>query len=367
MVGQGAGDDAGKAVSLHAHGRQAGGQAQAGVHVVDGLRDVCGGCQPHGLGHALKPVLLLDGGRAGVEGDHRRQKHGVEGAVVQAWIDPAQAVAQAVHAAQAFLEGHGALHRGAHHVQAGLAVTAITRGALNVGPAACQAIERDAVGRGVECRRHEGLHAVSNGVHAGGCGQLRRQAQGELRVADRGPGHQVPRMKTQFASVVHNQYGTARYLAAGAAGGGHGDDGRHPLADAGRAAFDGGVVGEWPLVRGCDGHALCAVDGAAATQGDQAVAGVSAVDGGGGAHGGLGRVRRGLVKHRHRPARQDIERPLQQTGGLDAGVSHHQRAADADALALLPEQGERAKVELDLGDVVDEGHGVAVYDLKTEL
>jgi hypothetical protein len=33
----------------------------------------------------------------------------------------------------------------------------------------------------------------------------------------------------------------------------------------------------------------------------------------------------------------------------------------------LLEQRQRAKVELDLGDVVDEGHGVGVYDLKTEL
>jgi hypothetical protein len=33
----------------------------------------------------------------------------------------------------------------------------------------------------------------------------------------------------------------------------------------------------------------------------------------------------------------------------------------------LPEQRDCAKVELDLSDVVDEGHGVAVYHLKTEL
>jgi hypothetical protein len=58
---------------------------------------------------------------------------------------------------------------------------------------------------------------------------------------------------------------------------------------------------------------------------------------------------------------------LQQAGGLDTGVGDDQRAADTNAFALLPEQRDCAKVELDLGDVVDEGHGVAVYDLKTEL
>ena len=97
-------------------------------------------------------------------------------------------------------------------------------------------------------------------------------------------------------------------------------------------------MGEWPLMRGGDGHALGAVDGAAAAQRDEAIAALGKVDAGGSAYGGLGRVGGGLVEHRYRPARQHIQRPLQQAGGLDSGVGHHQRAADADALTLLPEQ-----------------------------
>jgi hypothetical protein len=47
---------------------------------------------------------------------------------------------------------------------------------------------------------------------------------------------------------------------------------------------------------------------------------------------------------------------LQHAGRLDAGVGHDQRLADAHALAFLAQQLHGAKVELDLGDVVDESH-----------
>jgi hypothetical protein len=85
-----------------------------------------------------------------VEADHGRQEHRVERAVVQARVHAAQAVAQAVHAAQALLEGHRALHAGAHHLPAGVAVVAVARGAFDVRPAAGQAVQRDAVGRRVD-------------------------------------------------------------------------------------------------------------------------------------------------------------------------------------------------------------------------
>jgi hypothetical protein len=52
-----------------------------------------------------------------------------------------------------------------------------------------QAIERNAVGRRVEGGRHEGFHAVRDGVHAGGGGEQWGQAQREFGVADGGFGH----------------------------------------------------------------------------------------------------------------------------------------------------------------------------------
>ncbi len=102
-----------------------------------------------GLRHALQALLLLDRFGAGVEVDHGRQEEGVEGAVVQARVDAAQAVAQRVHAAQAFLEGHSALHRGAHEVEPRLAVAAVAGGALDVAPGAL-------AGHPARCRRPAG-------------------------------------------------------------------------------------------------------------------------------------------------------------------------------------------------------------------
>jgi hypothetical protein len=42
---------------------------------------------------------------------------------------------------------------------------------------------------------------------------------------------------------------------------------------------------------------------------------------------------------------------------LHAPVRHDQRTADADPFAVLPEQADGAELELDPGDVADEGHG----------
>jgi hypothetical protein len=49
----------------------------------------------------------------------------------------------------------------------------------------CQTVQRNAVGRRVDGRRHEGLHAVRDRVHAGGGCQQRRQAEGERRGRSR--------------------------------------------------------------------------------------------------------------------------------------------------------------------------------------
>ena len=57
-------------------------------------------------------------------------------------------------------------------------------------------------------------------------------------------------------------------------------------------------------------------------------------------------------------AGQGVQRFLQHPGGFHAGVGHDQGAGDADPIAFLAQQLHRAKLELDLGHVVDESHGV---------
>ena len=168
-------------------------------------------------------------------------------------------------------------------------------------------------------------------------------------------------MKAQLAVVVHDDDGAARHFAAGAACGGHGNQRGHAVGDLWRAAFNGGVAGERAFMRRGNRHALGAVNRRAAAHRDQAVAAAGLVQRGSGAHGSFGGVGRGLVKHRHRHARQGVQGFLQNAGRLDAGVGHDQRPGDADALAFLPEQLDGAKLELDLGDVVNEGHGLLVF------
>ena len=180
---------------------------------------------------------------------------------MQTWVHTPQAVAERMHAAQTFLKRHRALHGCAHHVQACVAVLAVVGGAFDVRPATCQAVQCNAVSRRIERRSHEGFHAVRNGVHASGGRQGRGQTKGELGVEQRCLGHQMPRVKTQLAPIVHDENGPTGHLAARASGGGHGNDGRHGGRDFGRAAFDGGVGFERTTVGRQNGHAFGAVDG----------------------------------------------------------------------------------------------------------
>ena len=276
VVGHGAVDHALKQVGGHAQCGQAGGQAQARIHVANRMGNRVAvriaSAQAHGVGHALQALLFLNGVGRRIEAHHRWQKQSVQGAMVQARVDAAQAVTQAVHAAQTFLKGHGALHAGAHHVPARFAVLAVGGGAFNMAPATRQTVQANAVGRRVDGRRHKGFHAVGNGVHAGGRCQHGRQAEREFRVANGGFGHQEPAVEPQLASVVHDDDGAARYFAAGACGGGHCNQRQHPVSDLGTAAFNGGVGLERAFVRGGNANAFGQVQAGAATQAHQAIA-----------------------------------------------------------------------------------------------
>ncbi len=276
--------------------------------------------------------------------------------MVQARLHATQAVAEAVHTAQAFLKSHGALHAGTHQLAARFGILAVARGALNVGPASGQAIQRNPIGWGVEGGRHKGFHAMRYGIHACGSRERGWQTIGEFGVANGRFGHQVPAVKAQFAVVVHDDDGAARYLAARAAGGRDGNDGGDGFGDFGGAAFDGGVGGQWPGVGGGNGHAFGAVNGTATAHGNQSIAAMLLVQLRRCTHGGFGGVAGRGVEHGDGQATQRIQRFLQHTCGFDTGIGHHQRMGDAHALALLRQQAHGAKVELNLRDVVDKSH-----------
>ena len=275
---------------------------------------------------------------------------------MQARVHAPEAVAQAVHTTQAFLEGHGPLHRGAHHVQTCIPVLAVLGGALDVGPTARQAIQRNAIGGRVERSGHEGFHAVGDGVHAGGGGQARGQPEGEGGVEQGRFGHQVPAVKAEFATIVHDHDRAAGHFTAGASCGRHRDQRGDAFADARRAAFDGGVIFQGPGVGGGNRHAFGAVDGRTTAKSHQAIASVLLVERSGGAHRRFGRVGRGLVKH-HRVGPQDLQGHVEQACGFDTGIGDDQGLADVGFVALGFELLQGAIGNLDVGEVDDLGHG----------
>jgi len=196
-------------------------------------------------------------------------------------------------------------------------------------------------------------------IHAGGGCHARAQAERQFRVADGGTGHQVPRMKSEFAAIFHDQDGAARDLAAGSTGGGDCNQRHAAIGDARRAAFDGRVVLQGPVVSCRNGDTFAAVDGRAAPQGDQAVAMAVMKNLGGGAHGCFVGVGRRSVKNGRVRVAQSVEYTVQQSSGLDALIGHDQRPGDADTRTLLAQQRQGTEIELDLCHVVDQGHGVS--------
>ena len=108
-------------------------------------------------------------------------------------------------------------------------------------------------------------------------------------------------------------------------------------------------------------HALGAIYCRPAADCNQTITATRLVQRGSGAHCGLGRVGGGLVKHAYGQAGQGVECFLQDACCFDTGIGHDQRPADADALALLLEQLDGAKFKLDLGHVIDEGHGLLSF------
>ena len=99
-----------KRLVRNSHLCQACWQLQAPVHVPQRIGNITAAGQAHGSGHAVQSFFFLHRLGWGVELHHSWQKHGVQRAVMQPRVNPAQAVAQRMHTTQAFLKGHGPLH-----------------------------------------------------------------------------------------------------------------------------------------------------------------------------------------------------------------------------------------------------------------
>ena len=161
-----------------------------------------------------------------------------------------------------------------------------------------------------------------------------------------------------LAAIVQDEDRAAAHFAAGAGGRRHGDDGGRAGGDAIEPAFDQGEALQRTVVRRADGDALGEIDGRAAAHGDDAIAIALLVRAHRLAHSSLVRVRRSaVIEGNGARVSERVQDGVDDVGRLHAPVRHDQRTADTDPFALLPEQADGAELELDLGDVVDEGHG----------
>ena len=109
VVSQGALDDVRKHVLGNAKLTQTGRQPQRTGHVANRLFDCVLISQANGLSDSSHLVLGHNRLGLAVECDDGGKKNRIERAVVQAWINAAQGVTEAVNATQALLEGQGAL------------------------------------------------------------------------------------------------------------------------------------------------------------------------------------------------------------------------------------------------------------------
>ena len=166
----------------------------------------------------------------------------------------------------------------------------------------------------------------------------------------------MPGMEAQLAAVLHDQDGAARHFAAGAAGGRDGNQRQHGIGDAGRAAFDGGVLRQRSGVRGRDGNALGAVDGGAAADGNETVTALAARHFHAGQHRGLGGVGADLIEDGEGLPCEHRFDLVQQPCGAHTRIGHDQRLAHADAGDFGGQLGQGTVCQVDVGDVLDQGH-----------
>ncbi|MCY1439121.1 hypothetical protein D9M71_553420 [compost metagenome] len=199
---------------------------------------------------------------------------------------------------------------------------------------------------------------MGNRVHAGGSRELCRQPEGQCRVTDGGLGHHMGRDHPHLAPVLEYQDGTAPDLAPRAGRGRHRNHRRGCRGDPGQAALDHRKALQRAVVPGTHSHPLGQVDCRATANGDDAITAICLEHGHGLTHGMLVGVGWRTVVDRQLcgGAAEGVQRRIDDTGGTHATVGHDQRPGYTNALTFGRQARNDADVELNLGDVVDQGH-----------
>ena len=174
----------------------------------------------------------------------------------------------------------------------------------------------------------------------------RRQANGQLGIADGRLGDQMRRDKAELAAILQRDQRGAADFAAGSGRCRDGDQGSHGGRDLRDAAQDGRVLLQVPAMGRQEGHAFGQIDGRAAADGDQPVAIGLAVKLKGLQDGALGWVRRRLGEDGQiRPGRQDGPEAVDQASFRKTLVGDDQRRLDAELAQIVFQSGQGSEVE----------------------
>ena len=254
-----------------------------------------------------------------------------------------------MNAAKAFLESSGA-HRGRrHHVSARLNVGSVGHHTRQVFLHEADAFDSDAVGHRVVTGRAIGFEAMREGVHAGARGQMGRQADSQLGIANRDHRHHL-RVKDHLLGMRRGMGDDARAtdFGAGARGRRNRDDGRDARGvGAGPPVADVLEVPHRPSLTDHERDDLAHIERGTAAEGDDAVMSARAIRGdtgldvvihriglhlaeNGGRSPGAFQIGQHPGQHRQVPdARIGYEQGLRYAGGLQ-GVGQFRNSADAE-------------------------------------
>jgi hypothetical protein len=266
---------------------------------------------------------------------------------------------QSMHGAQALLERRRAHRGGDEHMAARLEIVGVGEGALQPASDQPHPFGGDAVGKGVEAGCAIGLEAVGQGVHAGGGGDVGREADGELGIENHQTRHHpwVEDDLLHARRFVEDHPGAADFRS-GSGRGWHRDHRGDP-------AFVGPSppillvleIPERPILSRHEGDHLADVERAAAAERDDAV--VTAVGKGGEAELDIGpdRIR---VKAREQAGGETgrlvaRERLADHRQLGEARIGDQQRPLQAELAAGRRQLGDPAGPEADRGRIVPVG------------
>ena len=235
-------------------------------------------------------------------------------------------------------EGGAGQVGGAQHVGPGFPVMAVVVGFRQVVEDELHGLDGGGPGALGGGAADVGFHCVGQRIHAGGGGQLPGQVEGHVRIEDCIMGDQREIVDGVFVvDFLVGDDGRQGGFAAGAGGGGHGDEQRQAVHHVEQALH---LVQRLTGPHNAGAHGLGAVHGGTAAEGDEPLAAVFQVEPAGLLHVGHGGVRHRLVVDD--AADVSSLQLLLQMGGqaqtVDAGVGDQHDAVDV----VLPQHGGHA-------------------------